>query len=160
VLAACVAMSTLGAVNGSLFTNARIVHRAATQKHLPVIFSHLHPKRKTPIAALLLQAAITLVCVLLGNFEWLIRICGTVAFVFYGACAAAVLVLRRKEPHLERPIRAPILVVWIFFACCIALEIITIWRQPLESAIGFATLISGVLVWSLVLHRQECVEGK
>ncbi|RKP11068.1 amino acid permease-domain-containing protein [Thamnocephalis sphaerospora] len=158
VLAACVAMSTLGAVNGSLFTNARIVHRAATRQHLPAIFSHLHPRRKTPVATLLLQAAITLICVALGSFEWLVRICGVIAFFFYGACAAAVLVLRRKEPELERPLRAPLLAVWVFLASCVALIIITIWRQPVEAAIGFGTLLSGVCVWALVLHRHACVE--
>ncbi|KAI9596045.1 amino acid permease-domain-containing protein [Syncephalis fuscata] len=158
VLAACVAMSTLGSINGSLFTNARVIHRAATRKHLPVMFSHLHPHRKTPIAALLLQVAITLICVVVGNFEWLVRICGVVAFIFYGGCAAAVLMLRRNEPELERPVRAPLFVVWIFLLCAIALEVITIWRQPIEALIGLATLCSGLFVWIVALRRQQFIQ--
>lgn len=73
----------------------------------PAVLGQVHPRYKTPANALLLNGAIGIVAVMTGKTGEIITIACFGALTLYMVSMVALLVLRRKEPLLERPFRAP-----------------------------------------------------
>jgi len=67
IAAALVTMSCLGSVGAWLGAAARLPFVAGIDRYLPAAFGRMHPRWGSPVVALLTQAAITVVFVLLGQ---------------------------------------------------------------------------------------------
>ncbi|CAG7828539.1 unnamed protein product, partial [Allacma fusca] len=93
-----VILSTFGAGNGVLFTSARITYVAGREGHLPDAISYVDVKRDTPSISLMINAIITILMVIALDVNALIDFFSYGAWIFYGATAATLLVLRRKMP--------------------------------------------------------------
>jgi APA family basic amino acid/polyamine antiporter len=81
-----------------------------------------------------------------GRFEDLYRIVIFTEWIFYGMTAAAVLVLRRKRPEMNRPYRVlgyPV-VPTLFVLVSLALLYATLMTSPRESGIGLALIVAGL----------------
>jgi len=77
-------MSTSTRVLGSFFTTGRLIYVAGREGYLPALFGRLHPTRKTPLNAMLLQACITITFILLGGgFRSLINFAVVASWAFY-----------------------------------------------------------------------------
>src|SRR5271168_3173918 len=76
VFALCVAASCFGALNSSTFTTARLIYVAGREGMLPSMFGQLHPKRMTPVKALVLQGVLSSVMVMVGDFGGLVLFAG------------------------------------------------------------------------------------
>jgi amino acid transporter len=102
------------------------------------------------VAALVAQGFIAVVLVLvLGHFVNAILYTAAVVYSFYAATTAAVLVLRRKEPGVERPFRVPGY-PWtplVFAGVCLLLIRSAILYKPAVAAAAVALLLVGVLLW-------------
>jgi amino acid transporter len=98
-----VAVSCFGALNGAFFTSSRLICAAGREGFLPEIFGHLHPTRKTPVNATALQLALTLLFVVLGGgFRSLVNFYSVASWGFYFLTVLGLVILRIKEPFLER----------------------------------------------------------
>ena len=93
-----VILSTLGSIHSSIFTGSRLIHQTASLHHIPVFFSLLHTKTKTPVYALSLQAGLSVVFVWIGDFKGLVMFYSLVVWIFYSGCVVGVGVLRYTEP--------------------------------------------------------------
>jgi amino acid transporter len=73
-----------------------------------------------------------------------------VVYSFYLASTLAVIVLRRKEPEVERPYRVPFypLIPLVFAGICVFLIYSAVTYKPLIAAAAGALLFIG-----LILHR-------
>ena len=70
--------------SGSFFTSARLIYVAGKEGYLPSLFGTLNPRLKTPLNAMLLQAAIAIVFICLGDgFRSLINFAVVVAWLAY-----------------------------------------------------------------------------
>ena len=74
---------------------------------LPHKLAKLHPKRKTPVNALLLIGGISLLAPFFGRtaLVWISDAASFACCVAYGMVALSFLVLRKKEPDMHRPYR-------------------------------------------------------
>jgi amino acid transporter len=98
-----VAVSCFGALNGGFFTNSRLIFAAGREGFLPEIFGQLHPTRKTPVNASILQVALTLLFVIFGRgFRSLVNFYSVASWGFYFLTVLGLVILRFKEPYLER----------------------------------------------------------
>ena len=86
IFAVCVAASCFGALNASTFTAARLIYVAGREHHLPHMFGELHPKRMTPVKALVLQGVLCSVMVMVGDFSKLVMFIGVVGWSWYFVC--------------------------------------------------------------------------
>ena len=73
----------------------------------PAALGRIHAKYKTPANALLLNGAIGIVAVMTGKTSEIITIACFGALTLYIVSMVSLLVLRKNEPLLERPFRAP-----------------------------------------------------
>ncbi|XP_058709126.1 large neutral amino acids transporter small subunit 2-like [Poecile atricapillus] len=105
VMPFAVALSTFGGVNGSLFTCSRLFYAGARAGQLPALLAMIHLRRRTPVPALLITCASTLLMLVTGDIYTLINYVGFVNYLWYGVTVAGLLLLRWREPELPRPIR-------------------------------------------------------
>ncbi|KAF7304904.1 L-methionine transporter [Mycena kentingensis (nom. inval.)] len=155
IFAILVAVSCFGALNGSFYTSSRLVYAAGREGYLPALFGRLHSTRKTPINASLLQAAITITFIAVGGgFRSLINFSVVASWAFYFLTVLGLVILRVKEPMLERPYRTWIITPLTFCAVALFLLCMPVIAAPLPALAVLGFVLAGVPVYYLT-HRTE-----
>jgi APA family basic amino acid/polyamine antiporter len=114
-----VAVSVAGTLNGSVMTGGRALFAAARAGALPAPLAHLSAATGAPCVALLAQGVWSAALLAAapraaapggggGALEALLTFSGAAAWLCYAAVAAALLALRRQQPHLPRPFLVPL----------------------------------------------------
>ena len=120
LISALVCISALGAINGLVFTGARISYAVGADHRAFRVLGQWHSRTGTPVRALLVQAFIAvLLIVTLGSFVDTIIYAAPAVYSFYLATTLAVIVLRFKEPGVERPYRVLGYPVVPLVFCCV-----------------------------------------
>ncbi len=109
----------------------------------------------TPIYALVLNASITAIYVILGEFDTLITFYGVAGYTFYFTTVLGLIVLRIREPNLERPYKTWITTPIIF--CCVSLFLVSraVFAQPLQTLIVVAFILSGIPVYFWRISKRD-----
>ena len=89
LLLAGAAISMFGHLGGMTLSIPRIVYALARDRFLPHQLAEIHPVYRTPQAAIVFQAALTLVLAISGTFEKLAIFANVSALALYFGCAAA-----------------------------------------------------------------------
>lgn len=153
-------LSTLGTINSNLLTSPRVTYAMGRDGLLPPIFATLHPRYRTPIAAIFFQAIMACLMVIVSAlliaytdyfhrrsvFDLLTDCIVFAASLFYTAAIAAVIVLRKKQPDTSRPFRTPgypwtpliYIIAYTWFILSILLE------QPVEGLFGILLILLGI----------------
>jgi APA family basic amino acid/polyamine antiporter len=104
LISALICISALGAVNGLIFTGARISYALGSDYRFFRRLGNWDRQRGTPLPALAVQGLIAL-CLVLAFGDYIDAILYTAAavYAFYMATCLSVIVLRFRRPQLERP---------------------------------------------------------
>lgn len=136
----------LGTLNSSILTNARVDYAMARDGLFFRAVSEVHPRFRTPAKALVFQGFIASLLVLTGTFQDLYSLYVFLVWIFYAAQTAGLIVLRVKEPNMQRPYRTwgyPV-VPLLFIVGALALTV-NLWLQrPLRSTIGLGIMLLGL----------------
>ncbi|XP_062850407.1 solute carrier family 7 member 8a isoform X2 [Trichomycterus rosablanca] len=154
-----VALSTFGGVNGSLFTSSRLFFAGAREGHLPSLLAMIHVKRCTPIPALLFTCISTLLMLCTSDMYTLINYVGFINYLFYGVTVAGQIVLRIKQPDMQRPIKISLVWPVIYLLFWAFLLIFSLYSEPLVCGIGLAIMLTGVPVYFLGVYwdnKPQC----
>lgn len=104
IMAFVLMISTFGAVNGMTMTGARIAYATGRDQPLFRWFATTHAKTRTPVRSLIFQAILAvIVVILMANPFTLLLYTGMAYWGFSGLLAAAVIVMRTKDPTRTRP---------------------------------------------------------
>lgn len=162
IFALLIAFSCLGALNASVFTFARLIYTSSKDGFFPSIFARTHLKRGTPINSLIFSAVLTTVFILAGDFQSLLTFYGFAGYLFYFLTVLGLIVLRIKEPTLDRPYKTFIATPILF--CCVALFLIsrTIFEKPLESLYALLFMLLGVPIymWRFGISWKPSIPSK
>jgi amino acid transporter len=111
----------------------------------------------TPINAMILNAALTAAYVVVGEFSTLLTFYGVAGYTFYFSTVLGLIVLRVREPNLERPYKTWITTPIIF--CCVSLFLLSraVFAQPGQTLIVVAFVAAGVPVyfWRVKGNREN-----
>lgn len=139
-------ISIFAALNGGLLTSARVPYAAARDGLFFRSFGFVHPVHRTPSVSLLAVSIWSALLVLSGRYEQLFTYVIFASWLLYGMAAAAVLVLRRRQPHLPRPYRTlgyPVVpVLFVLVAACMLIS--TLLESPRESLMGLGIAVAGI----------------
>ncbi|MFZ5870222.1 MAG: APC family permease [Actinomycetota bacterium] len=93
--------------NGFLIGASRLMYAMAGSGMLPRWFGRLHPRFRTPSNAILFIGALSVLAPLFGRqmLVWLVDAGGFAIVVAFFMVSVTFLVLRSREPHMERPFR-------------------------------------------------------
>lgn len=100
-----IAVSTFGTLNGSMMTAPRIFFAMAEDGNLPRAIARVDPRTSAPTGAVLLMGIMGVIFILIRRFTELADQFIIGIWPFYALAIAAVYVLRRRRPDLERPYR-------------------------------------------------------
>ncbi len=146
-LTAAIVCSILGAMNALVLAGPRAYYQMARDGLFFERLGRVHATYRTPVAALVVQAAWSCLLVLfIGGFSQLFTYVIFGGWIFYALAVASVVALRRKDPSLERPFRVPgyPFVPLIFVLGAAALVANTLLTSPRESSIGLAFIALGI----------------
>jgi APA family basic amino acid/polyamine antiporter len=84
--------------------------------------------------------------VLSGSFDQLTDMLVFAAFLFYGAGAAGVFVLRAKMPDAKRDFKVPLYPILpaLFVVFCAVLVFVSVQERPREAGVGLGLIACGL----------------
>ena len=93
--------------NGFLLGASRLLYAMANSRMLPSWFGKLHPTYRTPTNAILFIGSLSILAPLFGRqmLVWLVDAGGFVIVVAFFFVTVTFVVLRSREPEMERPFR-------------------------------------------------------
>ena len=151
-----VLFSTFGALSGIVLAGPRVYYAMAKDG---VIFSwlgDLHPKRRTPHHAILLQAVWASVLVGTGSYRALFTRVVYTEWIFFGMMALGIYVFRRRT-DLKRDYS-----MWgypvtpaLFALAAFAIVINQVIATPLDSAFGLGFVLLGVPVYYVWMRLRD-----
>ena len=157
ILSIAFVVSALGSLNGSVLTGARVPFAMARDNLFFRQLGDVSHKGRSPVVSVAVQGVIASLLALSGTFDQLTDYVVFASWIFYTLATSAVIVLRRREPHLERPFRTP-LYPWLpclFIACSCLLLANALWTSPVESGIGIAFLAAGIPFYFLFRRSRR-----
>jgi basic amino acid/polyamine antiporter, APA family len=136
--------------NAFLVGGSRAVYAMAHARMLPAYLGHLHPRYNTPVNAILLIGALSIVAPLFGRktLVWLVDAGGLGIVIAYATVALSFLVLRRKEPEMERPFRVANGKLVGYGALILSVAIILLYLPGSPAALVWPYEWAIVLAWS------------
>ncbi len=149
-VAAAVAVSTFGTLNGSMMTAPRIFFAMAEDRLFPGAIARVDGRTGAPTGAILLCAVLGVVFVLIRTFQELADQFVIGIWPFYALAVAAVFVLRHTRPDLARPYRTwgyPV-VPFVFLLASLFLLGNYLVSEPTAFAVDVAVILSGVPVYA------------
>lgn len=156
VIAILICISALGAINGLIFTGARISYALGVDHRSFRPLGKWSQVLGTPVWALVVQGTLSLAIVLVaGSFIDTILYTAPLVWLFFLATAFSVIVLRRREPDMPRPykVMAYPLSPLVFAAFCVFMlfssTAYAIGRKPLGLLFLVGILLLGVMVYWL-----------
>lgn len=139
-------ITTSNSTNASILMPARVFYAMARDGLFFKAAATIHPHYQTPSVAILLQAGWSIALVWSGSFDQLTDMLVFASFIFYGATALGVIILRRRQPDLPRPYRVigyPFIPAF-FCGCCALLVMMTFINQPREALTGLFLISTGL----------------
>ncbi len=139
-------VSTFGCLSATILYSPRIYLAMARDGVFFRGLGAVHPRFHTPGPSLWAQSLWAVVLTLSGTYEQLYTYVIFGGLLFHVGTAGAVIVLRRKRPHIERPYKVfgypwvPVL----FILASILLLGNTLFEKPVESLIGLVFIAAGL----------------
>ncbi len=148
-VSAAVSISAFGCLAATILYAARIYQPMAADRVFFQRVAAIHPRWRTPVAALWLQGAWAAVLALSGSYTQLFTYVTFAGLLFHVAGGLALFRLRAVRPHEPRPYQTwgyP-LVPALFVAGMVALTLGTLLAAPRESLVGTAAIAAGLPIY-------------
>jgi basic amino acid/polyamine antiporter, APA family len=146
LMAAALMLSSLGSLHASILANSRVPFAMAQDGMFFKPLAKVSEKTRVPVNAVLAQAGWASVLAISGTYDTLTDSVVFASCLFYALSAAAVMILRWREPDLPRPFKTwgypftPIL----FILVSIALLASALVATPTQALLGVGVISLGV----------------
>lgn len=151
-----IAVTTLGCTHATIISSCRVYYAMAKEGLFFKKVGELN-RSAVPGNSLLFQCVWACILVLSGTFDQLTNMIIFAVFVFYGATALGVFILRKKMPDSPRPYK-----VWgypvvpaIVIIISIALFVNTLIVQTRDASIGLVLMLTGVPMWYFFNRKKK-----
>lgn len=105
IITALIVVAAIGSVFAGLLGGSRVPFEAARDKVFLPVFAKLHPKLNLPTAGVIAMGVITIIGSLFTLTTIINAAVATLVIIQSLAQVAAIVVLRRRQPNLQRPYR-------------------------------------------------------
>jgi amino acid transporter len=151
-----VMVAALSSANATMITGARSNYALGRDVPRFAFLGEWHEGQHTPRAAFLLQGAIALLLVGFGayarsGFEAMVAYTAPVFWLILFGTGASLLVLRRREPAVDRPFRVPLYPIVPLLFCAIAAYMLysSVAYAGRGALLGVAVMLAGLPVLAL-----------
>ncbi len=144
LIAAGIAVSTLGFLSQSMLTAPRVYYAMAADGVFFRSVAKVHPTTRVPIVAIALQGVVAVIITVSGTYDQILSYVVSTDFIFFGLTGLALFVFRRRQPPGEFRTPGHPLTTGLFVLACWIIVVATLIKSPVNSAIGFAILAAGL----------------
>ena len=145
--------------NSFLIGGSRVVYAMGTAKMIPAFFAKLNEKRKTPTNAIVLIGVLSIISVFFGRqmLVWISNAASFACCIAYCIVAISFVILRKKEPNLERPYKIKHYKLVGFLAIALSGLLVVMYLIP-KSATALAPVEFAIVGgWTLLGIIFACV---
>ncbi|MCH6269250.1 ethanolamine permease [Neobacillus citreus] len=155
----------LSSLAGAILAYSRQTFALSRAGYFPAFLSKLNQKRRTPYMAILVPGVLGFIFVLLFNPDRLILIATFGALVSYIMMNLSLIILRKKEPNLARPYKAPFYPVVPIVSIILSVIALfsSIFKDPLFFFISvgiFALAVVYYYVWARYRINKDAPEER
>ena len=146
----------IASFHGIILAAGRSSYEFGKVRFAPSFLGKIHPKYQTPSNALIVNMIVGIIALLTGKTGEIITIACFGALSLYIISMISVIVLRKKEPELERPFKVPLYPLSPIIAliiAIIALISITIYNPLL--ALIYAGILTISYLWFRFMRSKE-----
>jgi APA family basic amino acid/polyamine antiporter len=153
LIAAGIAVSTLGFLSQSILTAPRVYFKMAEDGLFPAALARVHPRTRAPAAAIVLQGVLAIAIALLGTYEAILRYVVSIDFVFFALTAACIFAFRRRGEAVRMPGHPLSTLAFIGVSALVVAA--TFLHDPQHSLIGLGLTLAGLPVYLLWRKRRS-----
>jgi basic amino acid/polyamine antiporter, APA family len=157
MVSAGMALSMLVAMNGTVMSGARVPYAVARDRYFFSALAEVHPRFRTPSVAIVVQAALAIVLLLLGgSFRQFFSLAIFAEWLFYMIAGTTVFVFRMRDPQAVRPYKVwgyPVVPILFVLASAVLLYFTFRDNYP-NSAIGCLVILAGIPVFYGFARRR------
>lgn len=170
---AAVAISLFGVKTGSLFSTAiticlmsvisamiltgpRVYYAMARDHAFPQWFGKVSRRHTTPGKAIFLQAVVAIIMVITSSFDKLLTYIGFTLSLFAMLTVIGLILLRLKNPGLERPYKTfgyPVTPV-LFIISNLWIIVKTVMGKPYVLLYGGGTIVAGIIIYAYYTRKK------
>jgi APA family basic amino acid/polyamine antiporter len=157
LMAGAILISTFGCANGMTLAGARVYYAMSRDGLFFKSVGRLHPRYKTPVAGLLVQAAWTVLLCVSGSYSQLLDYIIFAELVFYILTIVGLFVLRFKQPDAPRPYKAlgyPVLPA-LYLVLAAGICVVLLRYKPQYTWPGLVLVLLGIPVYLFWSRRPE-----
>ncbi|MEO5622531.1 MAG: amino acid permease [Dokdonella sp.] len=149
LIAAGIAISTLGFCNISLIGAARVFQAMGADGVFFRVAGRLHPRWRTPNIALLMLAGWACVLALTGTFDQLLNYSTTGDWLGYAAVVATLFWYRSARSAEPAAFRVPLYpaLPLVFLAAVLWVVAVTVWQHPSDAGMGALITLAGLPIY-------------
>src|SRR5438105_11722480 len=172
IIAAGIAVSTIGFLSQSMLTTPRVYFAMAEDGLFFASLAKLN-RARVPAFAIALQGAVAILITFSGRYEQILNYVVSVDVIFFALTAGCVFVFRHRRKtdspppaaspmpvQLAPPFRVPghpITTLFFIVACC-AMLFSTVYRYPHNSLIGLGIMLTGLPAYLLWKTRRVPIQ--
>jgi amino acid transporter/nucleotide-binding universal stress UspA family protein len=153
-------MSTLSALNATLYSSSRVCFSMGRNRDLPDIFAKIHPTRHSPHWAVFFSGAlIILMPLLLPGIEDVASAANIMFMLLFSMVNISVITLRRRRADVERPFKVPLIPLLPILGIASQL-VLAVYLFNLSPIAWYATLVwiaAGTLFYATYARRAEAM---
>lgn len=153
-------ISIFGSTNGALLGMPRVAYAMAENHMMFPFFAKLHPKYKTPYITIIIYAVVAILFVWTGNFMTLLMMGTFVSRLGEVAISISLIVLRKKQPELDRPFK-----MWGYPITTVLAAVITFIlvchvapNQILQGCLLMLTSVPAYLIFRATVGKKSTVQ--
>jgi APA family basic amino acid/polyamine antiporter len=146
LMAGGITIAIFGCLSATILYGPRVYYAMAEKGLFFHRMSTIHPRYHVPSLAIVGQAVWSSILCLSGTFQTLYEYVIFALVLFFAATGLAVLVLRIKQPGLDRPYRVwgyPV-VPLVFIVINLAIFLNSLYSQLYQSLLGLMIILAGV----------------
>lgn len=161
IIAVMIMVSTFGCNNGLILAGARVYYTMAKDGLFFRKTAQLN-KHAVPGFALWIQCIWTSLLCLSGTYGQLLTYVVFVVLIFYVLTLIGIIILRKKQPQLERPYKAAAYPFLIIVYCIIAVTICVglFVYQPRQTWPGLLIVLLGIPLYYIAVAKKKSATGK
>ncbi len=155
LIAAVIALSTLGFLSNQILTSPRVYFQMAADGTFFKPLAWVSARTHAPAIAILAQGIVAIVITLFFNYNQILNYVTCNDYIFFGLAAVALIVFRNRDarlPNAPRPFfRMPghPVTTLLFLAAAWYIVGDTIFNSPRDTLVGVGILLSGLPVYWL-----------
>ena len=149
IFSTAITICLLSVISAMIMTGPRVYYAMARDRAFPRWFGDVNVRHTTPGKAIFLQAVIAILMVITSSFDRLLMYIGFTLSLFAMLTVIGLIILRLKNPGLERPYRTfgyPVTPV-LFILSNLWIIVNTVVGNPFVLLYGGGTIVAGILIY-------------